>query len=408
MGKKKILAVIATCLLVMACPYVVTAGEVGEEDVSVEMQSASGEEQDITVEEQDGADEVYGSPESVICSGDCSASSRDNVKWRVVKTEDGELKLIVSGTGRMFDTPLKSELRYTGVYDYYVNGYTLLDRAYEKLKKINAYKNSYIEEVEICEGVLNVGNGAFSDGKGCGNQEYRANKITWVILPDGLSEIGNRAFSTSMEWIYIPRSVTRLGSFALQWYGESLVDVYYEGTYDEYRKISQSRSSWGNYHIDGQLSGHPRTDFHWLGLKKKQVAMQRLYNSFTKEHFYTTSTYERDVLYNGGWKYEGVGWYAPVKSGTPVYRLYNPFVRDHHYTTDAHEKDVLSSKYGWKYEGIGWYSDDSKGVPLYRRYCPGLKTGAHHYTKDSGEAKHLVKVGWRDEGIAWYGQEKKD
>ena len=137
--------------------------------------------------------------------------------------------------------------------------------------------------------------------------------------------------------------------------------------------------------------------------KENSVTMYRLYNALNKEHFYTASTHEKDVLVTRGWKYEGVGWYAPEKSNTPVYRLYNPFVRDHHYTTDANEKNVLSSKYGWIYEGIGWYSDDSKGVPLYRRYCPILKSGSHHYTTALNEAKHLVSVGWKDEGIAWYG-----
>jgi hypothetical protein len=112
------------------------------------------------------------------------------------------------------------------------------------------------------------------------------------------------------------------------------------------------------------------------------------------------------VLVSRGWKYEGVGWYAPATSNTPVYRLYNPILRDHHYTTSANEKEVLSKKYGWIYEGVGWYSDDSKSVPLYRRYCPFITTGSHHYTTGLSEAKHLVDVGWKDEGIAWYGVRK--
>nr|WP_162156368.1 CAP domain-containing protein [[Eubacterium] cellulosolvens] len=137
------------------------------------------------------------------------------------------------------------------------------------------------------------------------------------------------------------------------------------------------------------------------------VEMYRLYHALTKEHFYTSSTHERDVLVTRGWKYEGIGWYAPEKSKTPVYRLYNPVLKDHHYTTSTQERDVLSSKYGWKYEGIGWYSDDAKTVPLYRRYYPYITSGSHHYTTSQVEARHLVKVGWRDEGIAWYGVEKK-
>ena len=69
----------------------------------------------------------------------------------------------------------------------------------------------------------------------------------------------------------------------------------------------------------------------------KSVTMHRLYNPFTMEHFYTASSHERDVLVGRGWKYEGIGWYAPEKSNTPVYRLYNPFVNDHHYTMSSNE-----------------------------------------------------------------------
>jgi hypothetical protein len=135
---------------------------------------------------------------------------------------------------------------------------------------------------------------------------------------------------------------------------------------------------------------------------ERAVAMQRLYHPFTREHFYTNSTHERDVLVSRGWKYEGIGWYAPEKSNTPVYRLYSPYLNDHHYTTSTHERDVLVSR-GWNNEGIGWYSDDEKSVPLYRRYCPFITSGSHHYTPSINEANHLVTVGWKDEGIAWYG-----
>ena len=133
------------------------------------------------------------------------------------------------------------------------------------------------------------------------------------------------------------------------------------------------------------------------------VTMFRLYHPVTREHFYTASAHERDVLTGRGWKDEGVGWYAPEYSETPVYRLYHPAIRDHHYTTSAQERDVLSSNCGWQIEGIGWDSDDAKTVPLYRRYCPRLTSGAHHYTTSFGEAQHLLSVGWKDEGVGWYG-----
>lgn len=129
--------------------------------------------------------------------------------------------------------------------------------------------------------------------------------------------------------------------------------------------------------------------------------MHRLYNKWTGEHFYTADTSERDSLVKVGWTYEGAGWVAPVKWGTPVYRLYNRYVPggDHHYTTDVEERDVLV-RAGWTSEGVGWYSGGS--VPVYRQYNPFAVTGTHNYTADKHENDELVKLGWKEEGIGWY------
>ncbi len=129
--------------------------------------------------------------------------------------------------------------------------------------------------------------------------------------------------------------------------------------------------------------------------------MFRFYNPNSGEHFYTSSTNEGLYLRNHGWKYEGVGWVAPVSSGSPVYRLYNKNAGDHHYTTATKERDYLVSV-GWTYEGIGWYSDDNQTVPIYRQYNPNAKAGAHNYTSAQNEANYLIKNGWRNENIGWY------
>ena len=137
-----------------------------------------------------------------------------------------------------------------------------------------------------------------------------------------------------------------------------------------------------------------------------KVTMYRLYNPNSGEHFYTGDEKERTDLAKLGWRDEGIGWIAPVKSNTPVYRLYNGNAGDHHYTLDAKEKNSLIGA-GWKDEGIGWYSDDEKTVPLYREYNPNAVTGTHNYTADKAEHNNLVKAGWKDEGIGWYAVEKK-
>jgi len=132
------------------------------------------------------------------------------------------------------------------------------------------------------------------------------------------------------------------------------------------------------------------------------VAMYRLYNPNSGEHFYTGSVSERDYLSSLGWRYEGVGWTAPASSNSPVYRLYNRSSGDHHYTTSVSERDWLVTL-GWKYEGIGWYSDDNKTVPLYREFNPNVSIGTHNYTTSQYENDWLVSLGWHGEGIGWYG-----
>jgi surface protein len=144
-----------------------------------------------------------------------------------------------------------------------------------------------------------------------------------------------------------------------------------------------------------------------LTVTAERVAMFRLYNPNSGEHFYTSSEVERDATIAAGWNYEGIGWYAPSMSSTPVYRLYSG--TDHHYTTSETERDALLEA-GWIDEGIGWYSDDNEGVALYRQFNPYVdpeaetnNSGSHNYTVDKFENDYLVSLGWQEEGIAWYG-----
>lgn len=133
----------------------------------------------------------------------------------------------------------------------------------------------------------------------------------------------------------------------------------------------------------------------------KKKALYRLYNPNSGEHFYTANPTERDKVKKAGWRYEGIGWYAPEK-GMPVYRMYNPNNGgDHHYTLNANERDHLK-KVGWRYEGISWFSGGK--ISVYRLYNPNAKTGTHHYTINKNENDHLAKVGWRKEGVGWYAQ----
>ncbi|MDO4404312.1 MAG: MBG domain-containing protein [Atopobiaceae bacterium] len=145
-------------------------------------------------------------------------------------------------------------------------------------------------------------------------------------------------------------------------------------------------------------------------IEKPTQSMYRLYNPNSGEHFYTADAAERNNVVRAGWKYEGIGWVAPVNSSMPVYRLYSG--TDHHYTMYASERDNLI-RAGWKYEGIGWYSDEDKTVPLWREFNPNVdpsaprnNSGSHNYTTSKSEHDHLCSIGWKDEGIGWYAVEE--
>ena len=138
-----------------------------------------------------------------------------------------------------------------------------------------------------------------------------------------------------------------------------------------------------------------------------QVAMYRLYNKWSGEHFYTADKAERDNLVKIGWTNENVGWVTPVKSNTPVYRLYNPYCAggDHHYTASTKEYSDLK-KAGWVQEGMCWYSVDYDSVyktAIYRQYNHYQYSCNHNYTIDTAERDKLIKAGWNDEGISYYG-----
>ncbi|MEO1772141.1 FIVAR domain-containing protein [Candidatus Enterococcus ferrettii] len=132
----------------------------------------------------------------------------------------------------------------------------------------------------------------------------------------------------------------------------------------------------------------------------------RVYNPNSGEHFYTQNSSERDLLVNVGWHDEGIAWETP-SSGITVYRLYNPNAGDHHYTMDINEYNHLE-KAGWRKEGEAFKSVDTSnkekpiGIPVYRAYNPNTKSGAHNFTINLNEQRHLIQVGWKDEKVAFY------
>lgn len=141
----------------------------------------------------------------------------------------------------------------------------------------------------------------------------------------------------------------------------------------------------------------------------RSMALYRLYNPNSGEHFYTLNAGEKALLVQAGWTDEGIGWQTVRTSSYPVYRLYNPNAGDHHYTMDTAEKEALVTL-GWKDEGISFYSDKPhQGSPVYRQYNPNAQmAGAHNYTINRAENDCLASLGWKAEGIAFwaFSQEK--
>lgn len=149
-------------------------------------------------------------------------------------------------------------------------------------------------------------------------------------------------------------------------------------------------NSWG-YPISEISDSSDRTD--------KVLGLYRLYNPWTGEHLFTTSTKERDDLVSGGWRFENTAIRVHTQLGDPVYRLLNPWTGEHHYTTDAKEvgQDVQA---GWKNEGITFRSSGSKG--MVSMYNPHVKSFYHHYTSDPAEIARMERDGWIRENIKWY------
>lgn len=133
-----------------------------------------------------------------------------------------------------------------------------------------------------------------------------------------------------------------------------------------------------------------------------KAPMYRLYNRYSGEHLFSSSSAEAEHLISIGWTGESVAWFTPGESSKPVWRLYNPYSGDHHYTTDASERQNLI-RLGWSDEDVGFYSDEAEATRVYRLFNPYATVATHHYTTSKSEYDYLGSIGWRQEWVGWHG-----
>lgn len=120
----------------------------------------------------------------------------------------------------------------------------------------------------------------------------------------------------------------------------------------------------------------------------------RLYNPVNGDHFYTTSTVERDnAAANLGYVREDAAdttyfaFTSPGHGRVALYRLFNPNSGDHFYTTSEFERDNAWTNLGYVKEGIACFVFDSwhpGTVPFFRLY--DSSNGDHFYTTSQSEA----------------------
>lgn len=160
----------------------------------------------------------------------------------------------------------------------------------------------------------------------------------------------------------------------------------------------------------------------------KVVEVVRLFNPWNGDHLFTWDEKEVFAAEKAGWTNEGTVWKAyghegdyrkfvnqDAKVGTPVYRLFNQYSGEHLYTTSTEEynKNVAA---GWTGEGVSFYTvkatdgkpaqnetsdkiiNKSKVDSVYRMFNPFAKVGTHLYGGIEENAKCLAD-GWKADNV---------
>ena len=154
-----------------------------------------------------------------------SGSCGENVTWTL--TADGTMT--ISGTGAMTDYTYDSRSPWYSCRTYIKR--VVMQQGVTSIGDRAFWDCSGLTSVTIPDGVTSIGDSAFS---GCA-------ALTSVEIPNGVTAIGGSTFSNCIRLakVTIPKSVTSIGKNAF-YYCESIADVYYDGTEEDWAKISIS------------------------------------------------------------------------------------------------------------------------------------------------------------------------
>ncbi len=141
------------------------------------------------------------------------------------------------------------------------------------------------------------------------------------------------------------------------------------------------------------------------------MRMYRTYNPNADQHVFTTSTAEFRTITGYGLHDETTdqaGWAvaaSPVPNTIPLLRLYNHNNGEHYYTTSSGERDILVSL-GWNFEKVEGYmsTDGNIGSPIYRLY--NQVSGGHIFTENQQTRDSILAQFpgiWVQHGILGYG-----
>ena len=124
----------------------------------------------------------------------------------------------------------------------------------------------------------------------------------------------------------------------------------------------------------------------------------RLYNSSIKDHFYTTSSTERDDIANKGFLYERIEGFVSSTSFTgtvPLYRYYNSAKDVHYYSTNASDSTISSGGYAFENAYYIYPTQQEWTSPLY--YASHATNTDNFYTTSWYEYQNAIKS-WKFTG----------